>query len=418
MALASFVEVSPDSHFPIQNLPFGVFRPNDDAPRCGVRIGDFALDLAVLGDHGLLGDAFADVFKADSLNGFMAMGKPAWKAVRDRLTDLLSADSPVLRDNAELRAQSLHPIDQVTMLLPAHIGDYTDFYSSRQHAENVGTMFRGKDNALMPNWLHIPIGYHGRSSSVVVSGTEFVRPCGQTKDDAKDLPEFGPSRLLDFELEMAFFVGPGTHLGDRINIEQADEHIFGLVLMNDWSARDIQKWEYVPLGPFGAKNFCTSISPWVVTTLALEPFLVAGPDQSNPPVLPYLRDSRPSHYDVNLTVGLQAKGDEEGHVISRTNFTNMYWSCRQQLVHHSVTGCNMRPGDLLGSGTISGPTPDSYGSMLELTWRGSNPLQLPNGQTRKFLQDGDTVVMTGWCERDGVRIGFGECRGTILPARE
>jgi fumarylacetoacetase len=302
------------------------------------------------------------------------------------------------------------------MLLPARIGDYTDFYSSREHATNVGTMFRGKENALMPNWLHLPVGYHGRASSIVVSGTDLHRPHGQSKADDAAAPSFGPSKMIDFELEMGYFVGPGNELGRRIPAGEALEHIFGLVLVNDWSARDIQKWEYVPLGPFLAKNFGTSISPWVVTLDALEPFRTAGPDQADPPPLPYLRTAGPGAYDVKLEASLQTPVMTEPAVICRSNFRHMYWTIAQQVAHHTVNGCNLRPGDLLASGTLSGPTPDSLGSMLELAWRGERPLVLPNGEKRASLQDGDRLTITGWCDAADHRIGFGEVTARILPA--
>jgi fumarylacetoacetase len=303
------------------------------------------------------------------------------------------------------------------MHLPALIGDYTDFYSSREHATNVGTMFRGAANALMPNWLHLPVGYHGRSSSVVISGTQIHRPQGQLCPDETKPPVFGPCNLLDFELETAFFVGPGNDLGKPININEANNHIFGMVLMNDWSARDIQKWEYVPLGPFTAKNYGTTISPWVVTMEALAPFLCEGPKQTEPETLPYLRDSEPGSYDIQLQVSIKPEKLNESFSVTKSNFKHMYWSMKQQLTHHTISGCNMRPGDLLGSGTISGPTPDSYGSMLELCWKGSKTVPLgESGETRKFIQDGDTVIMTGFCQGQGYRIGFGECSGQILPA--
>lgn len=304
------------------------------------------------------------------------------------------------------------------MELPVQIGDYTDFYSSREHATNVGTMFRGKDNALQPNWLHIPVGYHGRSSSVVVSGTDLHRPMGQTKADDADKPSFGPSRLVDFELEMGFFVSGGNDLGSTLCMKDAEEHIWGLALVNDWSARDIQKWEYVPLGPFLAKNFGTSISPWIVTPEALSPFRAEGPKQTDPEVLDYLKPERPDlTYDINLEVLLKGEKMDEPHKICTSNFKYLYWSMAQQLVHHSITGCNMRTGDLLASGTISGPTENSYGSMLELSWRGSKPLKFPNGEERKFLQDGDSVILTGWAQGNGYRVGFGTCEGKVLPAK-
>jgi fumarylacetoacetase len=332
------------------------------------------------------------------------------------LTKLLSKDEPTLRDNASLREKALVLQREVQLLLPVRIGDYTDFYASKEHATNVGTMWRGKDNALMPNWLHIPIGYHGRASSVVVSGTPVRRPRGQTRPDEAQPPQFGPCKVLDFELEVACFVGPGNALGDPIPISRAEDHIFGVVLMNDWSARDIQKWEYQPLGPFCGKNWATTISPWVVTLEALEPFRVQGPHQEPKP-LEYLQDSTPSAYDIHLTAAIQSEKMTSPQVISNTNFKYMYWSMKQQLVHHACGGCNMTTGDLLGSGTISGPTEDSYGSLMEITWGGKNPFVLKEtGEERKYLQDGDTVVLSGFCQGDGFKIGFGECSGKVLPA--
>jgi fumarylacetoacetase len=418
----SFVQVAPESHFPIQNLPFGVFRRPDKAePRVGVAIGEMVLDLAVLAERGLLdlpalsGDA-RDLFATSSLNRFMALGRPAWREVRARLTQLLRYDEPTLRDDAALRSAALVPKSDATMLLPAAIGDYTDFYSSRDHATNVGTMLRGADNPLMPNWLHLPVAYHGRASSVVVSGTDLHRPRGQTKSETAPAPSFGPSNAVDFELEMALFVGPGNQLGDPIPVDRAVDHIFGLVLMNDWSARDIQKWEYAPLGPFLAKNFGTSISPWVVTLDALEPFRTAGPPQ-DPPPLEYLQSPGDCAYDIQLEVSLQTSTGPEPTRITASNFRYMYWNVCQQVAHHTVNGCNLQPGDLLGSGTISGPTPESRGCLLELTWGGRNAVKLSGGETRRFLQDGDRITMSGWCQGDGYRIGFGEVTGKLLPAR-
>ncbi len=421
----SFIPYKNESQFPIQNLPYAVFSTEaDPAVRVGVRIGDFVLDLAALESRGLLptdGMPSGSVFAHDSLNAFMGLGRPAWARVRARLRDLLSAGTPTLRDDVELRAAVLYPVDAVRLHLPARIGDYTDFYSSREHATNVGTMFRGAENALMPNWLHLPVAYHGRASSVILSGQPVRRPLGQTKADDAPTPRFGPSRLLDFELEMGFFVGPSTALGDPIPVGQAHEHIFGMVLVNDWSARDIQKWEYQPLGPFLAKNFATTISPWVVTLDALAPFRVPGPAQ-DPAPLPYLRADGDHAYDIQLEVAIQseamAAAGSAPQPVCRSNFRYLYWTMPQQLAHHSVTGCNMRPGDLCGSGTISGPTPDSYGSMLELTWRGQHPVTLSDGTARTFLQDGDTVVMRGWAQGEGYRVGFGEARAAILPAHD
>jgi len=417
--MQSFIPVAADSHFPLQNLPYAVFRPSPgQRPRIGVAIGDFVLDLAVLEEAGLFdGPQLRDrlVFHQESLNQFMALGRPAWQEARARLQQLLALDHGELRDNAELRGRAFCPLAEVELLLPAAIGDYTDFYSSREHATNVGIMFRGRENALMPNWLHLPVAYHGRASSVIPSGVDIHRPWGQTMRDGDEAPAFHPSRLMDFELEMGFFVGSGNSLGRPIPVQSAAEHIFGLVLVNDWSARDIQKWEYQPLGPFLAKNLATSISPWVVTLDALEPFRTAGPVQEPAP-LPYLRIDGRWAYDIQLEVQLQSAQMTEPTTICRSNFRYLYWNICQQLAHHTITGCNMRPGDLIASGTISGPTPDSYGSMLELSWRGERPLALPNGETRKFLQDGDRVSMTGWCQGDGYRIGFGEVTAQLLAA--
>ncbi len=417
----SFIEIPEASHFPIQNLPYGIFRPRSGgAPRVGVALGDFVVDLSVLEEAGLFEDRDIRVekpFSRASLNHFMSLGRDVWRAARATLQYLLDADTPDLRDDGKLRSRAFYRLDDVEMLLPASIGDYTDFYSSREHATNVGTMFRGPDNALQPNWLHLPVAYHGRSSSIVCSGTEIRRPCGQSKADDAERPSFGPSRLLDFELEMGFFIGPGTNLGEPVPIHRAHEYIFGMVIVNDWSARDIQKWEYVPLGPFLGKSFATTISPWVVTMDALEPFRTQGPAQ-DPEPLEYLRhpDARAA-YDIQLQVALLPTGSNAPHTICRSNFKYLYWSMAQQLAHHTVNGCNLRPGDLMASGTISGPTPETFGSLLEFTWRGEKPINLPGGETRTFLQDGDAVIMTAYAEGEGFRVGFGTAEGTILPAR-
>ncbi len=415
--LQSFLPVSPESHFPIQNLPYGVFAPRNEKKRIGVAIGDWVLDLRVASEEGLLsGPEFepGDCFRQPTLNQFMGLGPVAWKAARARISQLLSDNEPTLRDNGTLRDKALILRSEVEMHLPGEIGDYTDFYSSREHATNVGTMMRGPENALMPNWLELPIAYHGRASSIVPSGTPIVRPKGQTLPKDADRPIFGPSRTLDFELEMGFFVGPGNSLGSNIPIPKAANHIFGMVLVNDWSARDIQKWEYQPLGPFLAKSFATSISPWVVPLDALEPFRVPGPKQ-DPDPLEYLQCNEPWAYDINLEVYLQGSQMESGQRICQSNSKYLYWNICQQLAHHTVNGCNLRPGDLLATGTISGPNPDSYGSMLELGWRGTKPLSFANGETRSFLEDGDTVTLTGWCQGEGYRIGFGEVVGKVFP---
>jgi len=418
MPLASFIDVSRDSHFPIQNLPFGVFKPRQGNARVGVAIGDLVLDLSMLEEIGhFRSPELQDrqLFGEDALNKFLALGRPAWRKAREIIQHLLDANTPVLRDDVDLRDRVFHRQSEVAMQLPARIGDYTDFYSSYHHAHNVGTMLRGPENALMPNWKWLPVGYHGRASSVVVSGAEVRRPKGQIKPPDASAPVFGPTKSLDFELEMAFLIGPGNALGEPLPIDRAIDHIFGFVLMNDWSARDIQAWEYQPLGPFLAKNFCTSISPWVVTLDALEPFRKPLPKQEPEP-LPYLRSTNDFTFDIQLDAHLQTSKLATPHVITRTNFQNLYWSISQQLAHHTVNGCNLQPGDLLASGTISGATEESRGCMLELTWRGANPLKLPDGESRKWLEDGDTLTITGWCEGDGYRIGFGEVSGRVLPA--
>ncbi|KAJ1945715.1 hypothetical protein FBU59_002230 [Linderina macrospora] len=416
----TFVPVSATSDFSLQNLPFGIFSTATSPARVGVAIGTYVLDLSALSRHGVFshisGLQAETVFSQSTLNSYMALGKPVWSAVRAALQDFLSNDS----HPARTVAVSDVAVEQssVTMHLPAKIGDYTDFYASREHATNVGVMFRGKDNALMPNWTHLPVGYHGRASSVVVSGTPLRRPNGQRRPDATKPPVFGPSVRVDYELEMALLVGPGNELGEPLTMAQAGERIFGVVLMNDWSARDIQAWEYVPLGPFLGKNFGTTISPWVVTMEALEPFRVAQPAQ-DPEPLPYLRDSTNSGYDIQLKVDIKPSGSDEYYALTNSNLKYMYWSLKQQLTHHAINGCSMQPGDLLGTGTISGPTEDSFGSMLELSWSGKNDIKLgDSGLTRKFVEDNDEIRITGVCQGDGFRVGFGECVGQILPAKQ
>ncbi len=414
----SFIETKQDSDFPIQNLPYGIIQPSSLSPRVGTAIGDYVLDLSVLDEAGLLHGTGAEgksIFSATSLNPFMELGRPVWKAVREKLQYLLDQETADLRDNAELRAKAFYPRSEVQMLLPVQIGDYTDFYASKEHATNVGTMFRGKDNALMPNWKHVPIGYHGRASSIVLSGTDVRRPLGQTKPAHAEAPVFGPTAQLDFELEMGWFIGPGNQLGQPIPVDQAEDQVFGMVLVNDWSARDIQSWEYQPLGPFLAKNFATSISPWVVPLEALEPFRQAGPVQ-DPEPLAYLKQKKNGAFNINLEVYLKPENDSEETQITKTNFNYMYWSVAQQVAHHTITGCNLRPGDMHASGTISGPERSERGSMLELTWRGAEPLELKNGDKRTWIEDGDELIIRGYCQGDGYRIGFGEVRGTVLPA--
>ena len=404
-----------DSDFPIQNLPFGIFRPPGSSARVGVAIGDHVLDLASLFRAGKFALGGNNVFDRDALNDFMALGPDSWRAVRALVSRLLDENEPELRDDERLRKESLFSRQSVEMLLPARIGDYTDFYSSLAHATNMGKMFRDPANPLLPNWRHMPVGYNGRTSSIVVSGTPVRRPCGQMKPDEAEAPVYGPSRVLDIELEVGFFSGPGNELGSPIPLKETRNHIFGLVLVNEWSARDIQRWEYVPLGPFLGKSFGTTVSPWVVTLDALEPFRVSSPAQE-PAVLPYLRSADNGAYDIELEVWYEGRGLAPAR-ISATNFKDMYWTMFQQLAHQTVNGTNVRPGDLYASGTVSGPDSGTEGSLLELTWKGTKPLSLPGGNTRRFLEDGDTVILRGAAKDKGYRIGFGECRGTILPSR-
>ena len=412
----------PSCDFPIQNLPFGIFSDGLNATRrAGVAIGDYIVDLAALDSAGLLtvpsSGAGDSVFVRDALNDFIASGRDTWRSVRIQLSKLLSRDHATLRDDAELRSRALIRQADATLYLPVQIPGYTDFYSSKEHATNVGSMFRDPKNALLPNWLEIPIGYNGRASSVVVSGTPVRRPNGQLKLPDQERPVFGACRKLDIELETGFIVGRGNALGEPIRCGDAEDHIFGMVLLNDWSARDIQQWEYVPLGPFNSKGFATTISPWIVTLDALEPFRVAQPAQ-DPQPLDYLRHAGEHAFDISLEVLLKPHGAKEATTIARTNFRHMYWTMAQQLAHHTVSGCNTRVGDLMGSGTISGPTDDSFGSLLELTWNGKNPLQLKEGGTRGFIEDGDELTLAGWCQGDGYRVGFGKCVGEILPAHQ
>jgi fumarylacetoacetase len=416
--LRSWVEVPAGSDFPIQNLPFGIFKTHYMTPGAGVAIGNHVLDLTWLYENGYFDGLGlpAGIFNQPKLNDFMGLGRAKTREVRERISELLRHDNEELRDNLPGREIALIPMQEVQMLMPVEVKNYTDFYSSIEHATNVGTMFRDPSNALLPNWRHLPVGYHGRASSIIPSGVAIHRPLGQTKDPEAALPSFGPTKRLDFELEMAFVTCQENKLGTPVPAAKAEEHIFGFVVFNDWSARDVQVWEYVPLGPFLAKNFASSISPWVVTLDALEPFRVEGPLQE-PAVLPYLQTTGSANFDIHLEVGIVPEGSTET-VVCRSNFKHMYWNIRQQLAHHTVNGCNVQVGDMYASGTISGPTPDSYGSMLELAWKGTKPLKMADGSERKFIHDGDTVVMRAFCERDGVRIGFGEVRTKVLPAVE
>ena len=415
--LKSWIPVPEHSDFPIQNIPFGIIKMEGKSPRVATRIGDSVIDLYELYKLGCFESLpfESNDFDASSLNSLMKKGKLAVRELRNVLSTLLLSDNSFLRDKREAHGSFLFTHDSVEMLLPINIGDYTDFYSSKEHATNVGVMFRDPANALLPNWLWIPVGYHGRASSVVVSGTDFHRPKGQIKPNDDEDPIFSASRQIDFELEMGFITFDGKPLGDSISVAEADDYIFGLCLFNDWSARDIQKWEYVPLGPFLAKNFVSTMSAWIVTLDALQPFRVESPIQS-PKVLEYLAGSGKDSYDIQLQVAIATESKVETE-ICQSNFKYMYWTMAQQLAHHTVNGCNVRGGDLMGSGTISGPTEGSYGSMLELAWKGTKPLTLNDGTQRRFILDGDTVVMRGYCQNATVRIGFGEVKGKLLPAK-
>jgi len=430
--LRSWIESAnaPVTDFPIQNLPFGVFKraKSGESKRVGVAIGDQILDITACVKHGVFSDtakAAAEACCSTTLNLLMSLGKTHWSALRKRLSELLRSDSSEYQKNKDAFHRLLVAQSDAEMFVPAHIGDYTDFYASIYHATNVGSMFR-PDNPLLPNYKHIPIGYHGRASSIVVSGTSVVRPSGQTKDDNQTSPVFGPTKLLDYELEVGCYIGPGNQIGKTISIDKAEEHLFGICLVNDWSARDIQKWEYQPLGPFLAKNFTTTVSPWVITMEALAPFRIPSftRESGDPAPLPYLnsdRDKTHGGVDLSLEVFLSSQKMREQKIdpvrLSKGNFHDMYWTLSQMLTHHASNGCNLRPGDLIASGTVSGNSKDSRGCLLELTWRGAEPIQLPTGETRTFLEDGDEVIMRGYCERQGhARVGLGQCHGTIVQS--
>jgi fumarylacetoacetase len=415
-SLRSWIQVSDHSDFSIQNIPFGLYSDAHIGHHACTAIGEFIMDLQIMNELGYFKglDLPHDIFAKEHLNDFIALGKNKTRAVRERISALLNEKNAELRDQSAHREKIFKPQSKVQMLLPVHIGDYTDFYSSIDHATNVGKMFRDPENALLPNWKHLPVGYHGRSSSICVSGHSFHRPKGQTKAPDAQAPSFGPSKLLDFELETAFIIGKSTKMGESVSTGNADEYIFGMTLFNDWSARDIQTWEYVPLGPFLAKNFASTMSPWIVTLDALEPFRVEGYKQE-PKVLPYLEYNGDKNIDINLEVLIKPEKSEET-LVCESNYRYMYWTMEQQLAHHTVNGCNINVGDVMASGTISGPEKHQFGSMLELTWRGTNPIKLRDGGERKFIHDGDTVIMRGWCRKDRVRIGFGECKAKVLPA--
>ena len=414
--MTSWLNIPSDSDFSVYNFPFGVYQIGNQKPRIASILGNYVIDLAAMNSLGFFSELHIaeSVFENNYLNDFIALGKPITNKVREILIQTFTNHNGGLKENKEYQNLILKNYTEVSMLMPVKVGNYTDFYSSIQHATNVGTMFRDPKNALLPNYKHIPIGYHGRASSITVSGTNFHRPKGQTKPADVEQPVFGPCKQLDFELEMAFITGKSTKLGESIATHEAEEFIFGMVLFNDWSARDIQTWEYVPLGPFLSKNFCSTISPWVVTLEALEPFRVKGEEQ-DPSVLPYLQYTGSKNIDINLSVAIETK---DAHVkeISQSNYKYMYWNMNQQLAHHTVNGCNIEVGDMYASGTISGNDASAYGSMLELTWRGTKPIQMPDGTERKFIHDYDTVIMKGHAIKENVRVGFGEVKAKVLPA--
>ena len=411
----SWIEVPQDSDFPIQNIPFGVFITKDDVITIGTRIGNCAIDMGALQQlnyfQGI--DLTDDMFMQDTLNDFISDGKKTWRLVRNRLAELFDVTNPILRDNKKHRDIIIFKVEEIEMQLPVLIGDFTDFYSSKEHATNIGKMLNLEEESLPLNWFHMPVGYHGRSSSIIPSGISINRPMGQTLPNGETTPVFGPSRMVDFELETAFITTDANVMGETIPITEAEDYIFGMVLLNDWSARDIQKWESLPLGPFLAKNFASSISPWIVTMDALEPFRAKSPNQ-DPSPFPYLKSKGKNNYDIHLEVAIQPE-NQEPSLVSKTNTKHMYWTMIQQLTHHTTNGCRVNSGDLMGSGTISGPTPDSYGSMLELTWAGKKPITLNDGTERKYVNDGDTVIMKGYCKNNEVRIGFGEVSTKLLP---
>ena len=415
-ALNTWVEIPNNSDFTIYNLPFGVFKSKKLSPRIGIAIGDKIVDLSILDQEGFFANMFLPegIFLKESLNELIGLGKVQTRKIRERVQVLLLADNEKLRDH-QSRGKAMVNRKEAEMLMPVKIGDYTDFYSSIEHATNVGKMFRDPENALLPNWKHLPVGYHGRASSIIPSGVPIHRPKGQFKEADMEAPVFGPSKKLDFELELAFITGKSTKLGDSVSTAEAEDYIFGFVLFNDWSARDIQAWEYVPLGPFLGKSFGSSISPWVVTLEALELFRTQGPIKE-PEVLPYLKSEKPGNFDINLEVYIQPEGKTASKVCT-SNFKYMYWNIAQQLAHHTINGCNINVGDMMASGTISGPTEDSFGSMLELSWKGTKPVKLETGEVRRFIEDGDTVIMKGFAEKDGIRVGFGEVSSQVLPSK-
>jgi fumarylacetoacetase len=413
----SWIDVHPSSDFSIHNIPFSVCTTEDnEEKRVCTAIGDYIVDLAVLETAGLFVDITkVELFHEETVNRLIAQGKPVWAAIRTKIQSLLSDEASPLKNNKLLRENSLYLATDVTLHLPLKVGDYTDFYTSKNHAENVGSIFRGPENALMPNWTHMPIGYHGRASSIVVSGTDIVRPSGQIKPPTVEQPFFSPCKQLDYELEMGIIVGRENALGQPVSIEEAEDYLFGMVLLNDWSARDIQAFEYQPLGPFLAKNFATSISPWIVTMDALAQFKTAGIEREHE-LLPYLQQPTFTTYDINLSVDIKTPKLSKAETIAQTNYKYLYWSAEQMVAHHTVSGCSLKVGDLFGTGTVSGTEKSTRGCLLELTWRGTEPVQLSSGEERNWLEDGDEIVITGYCENNDIRIGFGQVSGKIEPA--
>ena len=411
--MKSWLKVSSKSDFSIYNLPFGIFSTNKKNKRIGIAIGDHVIDLHACNSLDLFKDLNIEshVFKNIFLNNFIELGKEITSKVREIIQSELTNDNSLIKHNSNC----IIPIDSVEMHLPVNIGDYTDFYSSIEHASNIGSMFRDPSNPLLPNWKHLPVGYHGRASSIIVSGKNIHRPKGQIMPLDSETPIFSSSNRVDFELEMGYIIGKNSSLGSSISTKNAENYIFGKVLFNDWSARDIQKWEYVPLGPFLGKSFASSISPWVVTMEALDPFRVPGPIQE-PNVLDYLKFDGLKNYDINLSVSITPDDSNIESIVCNSNFKYMYWNMYQQIAHHTVNGCNLNVGDMMASGTISGHTIDSYGSMLELSWGGKNPIELKDGSTRTFINDMDTVTMRGYCEKNNIRVGFGEVKSKILPS--
>lgn len=410
--MQTWIKIDKNSDFSIYNLPFGVYSTESKNKKIGIAIGDMVLNLEGINKLGVFDDLNigSNVFVSNYLNDFISLGKKTTVKVREIVQKELCDTSSVLRNNNSILIKQ----EDVTMHMPVKIGDYTDFYSSIEHATNIGTMFRDPKNALLPNWKHLPVGYHGRASSIILSGQNIYRPKGQVMLIDNTAPSFQESSRVDFELEMGFIIGKSTNLGESVSAEEAENFIFGKVLFNDWSARDIQKWEYVPLGPFLAKSFASSISPWVVTLEALEPFKTNGPIQ-DPKVLPHLATKGAKNYDINLEVLIQPEKENE-KIVSKSNFKFMYWNMCQQVAHHTSNGCNMNIGDMMASGTISGKDPDSYGSMLELSWAGSKPVSLNNGDFRKFIEDNDTVIMRGYCQKESIRVGFGEVKTKLLKS--